>query len=63
MFLRIRAVSARLGISVRTIHKRTRSDPDFPKPVKLGRAPHSPLGFAVSEIEAYEQRLLAARAA
>jgi predicted DNA-binding transcriptional regulator AlpA len=61
-FLRIGALADRLGISVRTIHDRVTADPDFPKPVKLGSAPQSPLGFVVTEVEAYEARLMAARA-
>ena len=60
-FLRIGALADRLGISIRTIHDRVRTDPDFPKPVKLGSAPQSPLGFVVSEVDAYEVRLMAAR--
>ena len=60
-FLRIGALAERFGISVRTVHDRVRSDPDFPQPVKLGSAPQSPLGFNVAEVERYEQRLMAAR--
>jgi predicted DNA-binding transcriptional regulator AlpA len=60
-FLRIGALADRLGISVRTVHDRVRGDPHFPKPVKLGSAPQSPLGFVVSEVETYETRLMAAR--
>lgn len=61
-FIRLPALAARLGISIRTIHDRFRTDPDFPRPVKLGTAPQSPLGFVVAEVEAYESRLMAARA-
>jgi predicted DNA-binding transcriptional regulator AlpA len=61
-FLRIGALADRLNIAVRTIHDRVRRDPHFPKPVKLGSAPQSPLGFEVSEVETYEMRLMAARA-
>ncbi len=60
-FLRLPALSDRLGISIRTVHDRVKSDPNFPQPVKLGSAPQSPLGFVLSEVEAYEQRLMAAR--
>lgn len=60
-FLRLPALAERLGISIRTIHDRFRTDPHFPKPVKLGTAPQSPLGFVVAEVEAYEARLMAAR--
>lgn len=61
-FLRIGALADRLGICVRTIHDRIRTDPNFPQPVKLGSAPQSPLGFVVAEVEAYEMRLMSARA-
>jgi predicted DNA-binding transcriptional regulator AlpA len=60
-FLRLPALAERLGISIRTIHDRFRTDPYFPKPVKLGTAPQSPLGFVLTEVEAYEARLMAAR--
>jgi predicted DNA-binding transcriptional regulator AlpA len=60
-FLRLPALAARLGISIRTIHDRFRADPHFPQPVKLGTAPQSPLGFVVAEVEMYEARLMAAR--
>jgi predicted DNA-binding transcriptional regulator AlpA len=60
-FLRLPALAARLGISIRTIHGRFRTDPHFPQPVKLGTAPQSPLGFVVAEVEMYEARLMAAR--
>jgi prophage regulatory protein len=60
-FLRLPALANRLGISIRTVHDRVRTDPYFPKPVKLGSAPQSPLGFVLAEIEAYEARLMAAR--
>lgn len=60
-FQRIGALADRLGISIRTVHDRIRTDPNFPQPVKLGSAPNSPLGFSVAEIEAYEARLMSAR--
>lgn len=60
-FMRLPALAKRLGLSVRTIHDRVRSDPDFPQPVRLGTAPQSPLGFVVTEVEAYEMLLMAAR--
>lgn len=60
-FLRIGALADRLGISVRTVHDRVRSDPNFPQPVKLGSAPQSPLGFVATEVAAYETLLMSAR--
>lgn len=60
-FLRIHELSSRLSVSVRGIHDSIKDDPSFPKPVKLGIAPQSPLGFVISEVEAYEQVLMARR--
>lgn len=61
-FLRIGALADRLGISIRTVHDRIRTDPHFPQPVRLGSAPQSPLGFVTTEVERYEAHLMAARA-
>lgn len=49
-FLQPAAVAAECGVSRRTVHRRMRDDPDFPKPIRLTARM---LLFKRSELDAY----------
>lgn len=53
-----RQVQQKIGLSYNAIYERLnpkspRYDPDFPKAVKLGTAPNSPLGWIEAEVDAW----------
>lgn len=45
----------KLSMTVRTLDKRAKEDPDFPKPIKMGPNRQSPVKYLNSEIDAYMQ--------
>lgn len=51
--LRYSDLELQLGIKRITIWRRTKSDPTFPKPVRLGKSKNAALGFLAEEIEAW----------
>lgn len=59
-FLSYRSYAERDDVSISTIKRRVKSDPNHPKPIQLspGR-----VGFIEEELDAYERELVAAQRA
>ncbi|WP_310031714.1 AlpA family phage regulatory protein [Achromobacter deleyi] len=60
--LRYSDVEILLGVNRVTIWRRVKTDPTFPRPIRLGSARNCALGFLQSEIDAWiEQQAATAR--
>lgn len=53
IFLPKKAVAEKLGISIRTLDKRVKSDPSFPRPRKQGNHRQGSVRFSNKEIDVY----------
>jgi len=51
--LRYSDLETQLGMNRVTIWRRTKTDPTFPRPIRLGNSRNSALGFLTEEIEAW----------
>lgn len=49
--LRYSELEAQLGMNRVTIWRRTKTDPTFPRPIRLGNSRNSALGFLADEVE------------
>ena len=59
--VRYRDLEYRLGVDRVTIWRWTKTNPTFPKPIRLGNSKNSALGFLVEEIEAWVAQQAAQR--
>lgn len=61
--IRMADVSAITGLARATIYKQLKSDPTFPRPVKLGNSGgrSAPVGFVLAEVQAWVRARIAAR--
>ena len=59
--LRYSDLEARLGINRITIWRRAKSDPCFPKPIRLGGSKTAAVGFLESEVDEWVAQQAAAR--
>lgn len=57
--LSIHDIAKRYGVSVATVRRKLKADPEFPRPLEFSPQVHR---WAPSELEAYEAKLLARRA-
>jgi len=55
-------LESELRMNRTTIWRRTKSDPTFPKPIRLGNSSNSAMGFLADEIEAWVTQQAARRA-
>ena len=53
----IQDVAKRLDVSVRSVWRLTGGNPDFPKPIKIGRSTR----FVLAEVDSYVESLMAER--
>ena len=51
--LRYSDLETQLGMNRVTIWRRTRTDPTFPRPIRLGNSRNAAIGFLAEEIEAW----------
>jgi prophage regulatory protein len=54
--LRYSDLEMQLGINRVTIWRRTKTDPTFPQPIRLGNSKNAALGFLTEEVEAWIAR-------
>lgn len=59
--LRYSDLEVRLGLSRVTIWRRVRADPTFPRPIRLGAAKNSAIGFLEDEMEAWVEQQIVER--
>ena len=51
--LRYSDLETQLGMNRVTIWRRTRTDPTFPRPIRLGNSRNAAIGFLAEEVEAW----------
>jgi prophage regulatory protein len=51
--LRYSDLETQLGMNRVTIWRRTKTDPTFPRPIRLGNSRNAALGFLAEEVEAW----------
>ena len=61
--IRISEVMAKTGLARSTVYKKIKSDPTFPKPVKMSRdnSRTAPVHFVLGEVQAWVRQQIAAR--
>lgn len=59
--VRYRDLEDRLGVDRVTIWRWTKTNPTFPKPIRLGNSKNSALGFLAEEVEAWVAQQAAQR--